>query len=1271
MPRESFGLIREFSNKRRSEDLKTFASVSVTMAMPIDRELFRQAYEGNLTLVEHFISSDANPNAEIDGRTPLMFALYRGHFRVVKCLVAYGARVDVIDPAHIEKRQYHKYEGVYKIQISSCSLLSWAAREANLDAVRCLVECGADVNARDSFGETALMKATLRNDLSILKYLVENDADVERKNFFGQTPLMVAQAHRYFSVVKTLVSKGALVDVVDPTRVNLRRIVTDGGSTHVEEMPPCALLIWAAQDDYEAVQCLIECGANVNIRDASQETALMKAAKANEVNIVKYLIKNGADVDAKNYKGETAIRMAAARHYERVEELLAPLVSKWKRNGQEQQTRLARPNLTTDTLVMLEIELLEKEFSKNGECQAKWLDADVVVKWFNSDTSQSSFSDETYLWERLRHPNVIKLYEACGVGDLQIFVQEFASKGSLIDYVKENHADPTASWKFIYEAALGLQYLHERNIVHGNLQCKNILIGSDGVAKLANFSLSEVARDHPNPTAFVAAMRWRAPELLPITRTEPTFESDVYSLGLCILEAMTKKQPWGDSVSDTYVRNIKPDWVPETSDKHEPDGLEGFTRDLVKRMCSQDPAKRASLAFVIDELKKIANPYSVQPGWVPEVTLNNFNGGKARKLWETLQKQLAGISDLWQPLEYLAQELSLLYNRVNVVVGNSAHVIQCFHGVVQDFSTLLSTFPVNQQSLQSSISIDPHTSIHEIEHQIFNLWRLVGESRTVIEERRNQQRRRWVEILESDKSGSCFMLNNLQSPVERDAILNFLKVEIQNSNGQHYSHEQIKILQKIYQSTVGSDGVQEIEQGAIAPNWFIRRFELGSSERSRVGKGGFGCAYHTKWLGSDVVVKELGQSSSAHSNSGPYSTTSSEVESRPNEGQKLSPEVLQIFYNEVDVWFKLRHPHVVELFGACHNEKPFFVCEHAPNGTLRGYLHAQPKHIWEKLYETALGVQYLHARGVVHCDLKGDNILIGKDGKAKVTDFGLSFMLSSGGHSKTTAALHWVAPECLPNNGENSGNGEYPTFKSDVYALGMCIVEAMRVVDSIEGDEVHLNPWCDLENVVVKMKAKHRELPPRPKMCTDTQWILVERMCCFDPEKRIVISTVVEELGKLAGLEQASVDSVESSSYMPTSMIQELLMRLQDLQSTTRSDERRSASVYGILELAWNRLQTTFDKLSETESSSTVTSEFSTVMKHTQDVTTDLIGKKCNTISEFTTASLRALALHRQIDKFLDANFLSKAEGEAIDDYRMRCKQLIMGVKGADVMSHP
>ncbi|KAG7378274.1 Serine/threonine-protein kinase tnni3k [Phytophthora pseudosyringae] len=264
-----------------------------------------------------------------------------------------------------------------------------------------------------------------------------------------------------------------------------------------------------------------------------------------------------------------------------------------------------------------------------------------------------------------------------------------------------------------------------------------------------------------------------------------------------------------------------------------------------------------------------------------------------------------------------------------------------------------------------------------------------------------------------------------------------------------------------------------------------------------------------------------------------------------------------MFRREVDIWFGFSHPHLIKLFGACHVGRPFFVCEYATNGTLVSYLRKYPEQLWPKLLEAALGVQYLHARRVVHGDLKGNNIVIVSDRKAKVTDFGLSSFASNEAKPQVSAAWHWMAPECMPRTGTATQENEIvgPTFASDVYSLGMCIVEALRVVEAVASgkDSTYCLPWCVREIAVVKYHAQHGELPARPAVCEDNQWELIERVCTLEPQNRIKISTVVDELARLANSQD---NSLADTSLTPSAKLESasevianaqlLLARLED-----------------------------------------------------------------------------------------------------------------------------
>lgn len=81
------------------------------------------------------------------------------------------------------------------------------------------------------------------------------------------------------------------------------------------------------------------------------------------------------------------------------------------------------------------------------------------------------------------------------------------------------------------------------------------------------------------------------------------------------------------------------------------------------------------------------------------------------------------------------------------------------------------------------------------------------------------------------------------------------------------------------------------------------------------------------------------------------------------------------------------------------------------------------------------GLQYLHELNILHNDFKCDNVLIGTDGTAKLTDFGLNCILNSAEvwvDPKRQAAVQWKSPESLC--------GDHLTLASDVYAFAMCIL---------------------------------------------------------------------------------------------------------------------------------------------------------------------------------------------------------------------------------------
>ncbi|DAZ96898.1 TPA: hypothetical protein N0F65_008909 [Lagenidium giganteum] len=231
----------------------------------------------------------------------------------------------------------------------------------------------------------------------------------------------------------------------------------------------------------------------------------------------------------------------------------------------------------------------------------------VVIKRLLDDSAanvraKESFIHEVNLWYQFNHPHIVKMFGACHVSSPPFIVCEDAVHGNLDDFLAHKcHANKT--WRMLYQASLGLFYLHERKVVHGDLKCNNILVGADGLAKIADFGFSFIRSRSSTLSHKVqtGAVRWKAPECLNLV--PPSFESDVYSLAMCIIEVLTGQAPWG-MADDEDIRRRKelhgglPPRPAEASDE---------VRDLIVRMTSNERKERMRLDDVIKEFKVLAD----------------------------------------------------------------------------------------------------------------------------------------------------------------------------------------------------------------------------------------------------------------------------------------------------------------------------------------------------------------------------------------------------------------------------------------------------------------------------------------------------------------------------------------------------------------------------------------------------------------------------------------------------------------------------------------
>jgi hypothetical protein len=176
-----------------------------------------------------------------------------------------------------------------------------ASLEGHLEVVRWLLEKGADVNAAEENGWTALMVASDNGHLPVVKLLVEKGADVNKAKNNGRTALIFASLWGYLPVVKWLLEKGADVNAAADADA-----VKEGGWT--------ALMHASQKGHLRVVKLLLDEKADVNAVDNMGRTALMFASEKGHLPVVKLLLEKGADVNAvANDDGKTAYQKCESK----------------------------------------------------------------------------------------------------------------------------------------------------------------------------------------------------------------------------------------------------------------------------------------------------------------------------------------------------------------------------------------------------------------------------------------------------------------------------------------------------------------------------------------------------------------------------------------------------------------------------------------------------------------------------------------------------------------------------------------------------------------------------------------------------------------------------------------------------------------------------------------------------------------------------------------------------------------------------------------------
>lgn len=213
------------------------------------------------------------------------------------------------------------------------------------------------------------------------------------------------------------------------------------------------------------------------------------------------------------------------------------------------------------------------------------------------------------------------------------------------------------------------------------------------------------------------------------------------------------------------------------------------------------------------------------------------------------------------------------------------------------------------------------------------------------------------------------------------------------------------------------------------------------SDSRIIGKGGFGTVYRGVLPdGREVAVKKLQRDGI--------------------EGEKEFRAEMEVLSGNGLGW---PHPNLVTLYGWCLNgSEKLLVYEYMEGGSLEDLISDRMRLTWRRRLDVAIDVAralvFLHHEcftAIVHRDVKASNVLLDRNGKARVTDFGLARVVDDGNsHVSTMVAgtVGYVAPEY--------GQTGQATTKGDVYSFGVLSMELATGRHALDGGEECLVEWA-------------------------------------------------------------------------------------------------------------------------------------------------------------------------------------------------------------------
>ncbi|MGE0432217.1 MAG: serine/threonine-protein kinase [Planctomycetota bacterium] len=728
---------------------------------------------------------------------------------------------------------------------------------------------------------------------------------------------------------------------------------------------------------------------------------------------------------------------------------------------------------------------IEKLAGKGGmgivyKAHHEHLDRDVALKVLSKDFASrpgqlKTFQDEARAAAKIEHPNIVAVYNFGICLERPYMIMQWIQGGSMQDRLDRLDGKPmliSDALRVVSQAARGLHAAHVRDIVHRDVKPDNLLITEEGVVKVADFGLAqplEARLEGSGSGTVVGTPAYIPPEQA--QGNQSGAPADVYSLGVTLYHAVTGKRPFKGTLMQVLFAHVS---EPLPDARLINPGVSEELNDLIQRMTIKEPEYRIqSMDEVADELDRLLNPISTRTPSVSAVVAPPGSGSLG-----AVDDPFGGAVPDAMPAE------DDPFGTPDPSVTDDPFAMPEEGAGADPFAdTMTDPAPMTMEGAPDLFGDGDADGTADSPFAT-GADQFMGEPDpfATVEDMR-----------EGDPFADTVTENNQDEATghDNDALPGTMVGE-----RNPFSHDDAD------DTNVDPTVTPEAMDNGLQPGMVVG----GCRIDRELGRGAMGIVYQATQTGLDrmVALKVM--------------------------GAKFVENAIQNrrFQEEAVAAARIRHDHVVRVhsFGKMHN-RPYIVMAYVPGRTLyqvmrqaRGPLPIEQTVEW--FAQAADGLHAAHELGIIHRDVKPDNLMITEEGQVKIADFGLAKQTEADESISVTGTVmgtpHYMAPEQVKAEKDLDA-------RADIYSLGISLFQALTGEVPFTGDVMR-----------ILFAQVHQELPDPRQYNPELSDALVEvmkRMTAKDRNHRYATMLEVKHALRKA----LDPDAAETIQYAGTAEI--------------------------------------------------------------------------------------------------------------------------------------